>query len=72
MPDAHEANSLMRFPNHTIYKLNDGFMHPSPAFGAGTVNKGNDMTELIKLALHAGFRHIECACLSVRHVHESH
>lgn len=44
--------------NHTLISLNDGSFVPSPAFGVGSVWKGQDVTDLVLSALASGYRHL--------------
>jgi len=48
------------YPGHTLYKLNDGNVIPSPAWGTGTgtVRSGNATADTLR-ALDNGWRHID-------------
>lgn len=46
------------FSNHTLIPLNDGNFVPSPAFGVGSVWKGQNVTQLVLSALQSGYRHL--------------
>ncbi|EKM55130.1 uncharacterized protein PHACADRAFT_94947 [Phanerochaete carnosa HHB-10118-sp] len=41
--------------------LNDGTLFPWPAYGSGTALRGTDASAPVSTAIHAGFRHIDCA-----------
>ncbi|KAK4689037.1 hypothetical protein P7C73_g1072, partial [Tremellales sp. Uapishka_1] len=48
------------YPGHTLYKLNDGNIIPSPAWGTGTGTvRGTDAIKDVLRALENGWRHID-------------
>ncbi|KAM0754513.1 Aldo/keto reductase [Meredithblackwellia eburnea MCA 4105] len=51
------------FPGHTLIALNDGTFFPSPAFGVGSAFFGQNVTDVVKLALKTGYRSLDNAAV---------
>ncbi|ORY30187.1 Aldo/keto reductase [Naematelia encephala] len=47
------------YPNHQLFKLNDGNSFPSPAFGCGSALFGKEATDSVLLAIENGYLHID-------------
>ncbi|SGZ12995.1 BQ5605_C028g10541 [Microbotryum silenes-dioicae] len=58
---ASASPSTTKFDSHRLFPLSDGTLLPSPAFGAGSVWKGENVTEIVLSALNQGYRHLDNA-----------
>ncbi|SCV73420.1 BQ2448_7346 [Microbotryum intermedium] len=61
IPFTSRTRSPTKFASHRLFTLSDETILPSPAFGVGSVWKGENVTEIVLSALKQGYRHVDNA-----------